>query len=53
MKSMRALNRDLKNISRRIIKDDEQGNLPKPEDLEALKETVDLLIEIIKVKPPS
>jgi hypothetical protein len=51
MKSLRSLNRDLKNISGRIIKDYEEGHDPKPEDLEALKETVDLLVENLKAKP--
>lgn len=45
MKSMRALNRDLKNIAGRIVKDDTQGKEPNPADLAALKETVDLIIE--------
>ena len=48
MKSMRSLNRDLKNIAGRIIKDDKAGKDPSPEDLDALKETVDLLIEILR-----
>jgi hypothetical protein len=48
MKSERALQRDLKNIANRITKDDEQGKDPDPDDLAAMKETVDLLIERLK-----
>lgn len=51
MKSYRSLNRDLKNIAGRIIKADAEGREADPADLEALKETVDLLIDIIKAKP--
>ena len=49
MKSMRQLNRDLKNIAGRIIKDDQQGKLPNPTDLEDLKDTVGLIIDIMRV----
>lgn len=48
MKSVRSLNRDLKNIAGRIIKADAEGRDADPADLEALKETVDQLIEALK-----
>lgn len=48
MKSMRALNRELKNTAERIIRNDTRGGEPDPNDLLALRETVDLLIERLK-----
>lgn len=51
MKSYRALNRDLKYIAGRIIKADAEGRDADPADLQALKETVELLIAILKAKP--
>lgn len=50
MKSMRELERDLKNIAGRIIKADEEGKAPDPKDLEAMTDTVGLLIDGLKGK---
>jgi hypothetical protein len=51
MTSRRSLNRNLTNICHRIIKADEQGMDPDPEDLQALRTVVRLLIENLKAKP--
>ena len=50
---MRALNRDLNTVAWRIIADDTDGKDPNPEDLKALKETVDLIIERLKEEDSS
>jgi hypothetical protein len=51
MKSLRSLQRDLKNIAERMIRDEKRGKDPDPADLLALRITVDLIIERLKGEP--